>query len=231
MDRVLIVTPDSAERSALVQQFNAAQYDTASADDLVSGLARIAIAPPDLLVTVVRPDVNFNGLPLVMSGLAQKARMAALVVHESPDAASDHEKTIRTPGTLRHIVRPTDLQDWVRAAGETLALRERRRWSRTALAAPPSVVTAEGRVTLLNVSYGGVGLDFVPRSDRMLPALLRLELPTLGTLVNVERIWSSMMTPHLSMSCGAAIASESLKRTLRWRRLVDALRRAGTVLV
>jgi len=230
MDRVLIVTPDSAERSALVAQLTAAQYDTSSADDLISGLARIAIAPPDLLITVVEPG-GFNGLPLVMSGFAQNTRMAALVVHPVPEAARDHERTLHTPGIVRHIVRPEDLPAWSRIAGETLALRERRRWSRTQLAAPPAIVTAEGRVTILNVSYGGVGLDFSPRSAALVPALLRLELPTLGLLVNVERIWTAMTAPHTTVSCGAAIAPESLKRELRWRRLVDALRRASTVLV
>jgi hypothetical protein len=230
MDRVLIVIPDHADRAALVAQFSAEQYDTSSADDLVTGLARIAIAPPDLLITTVRPD-GFNGLPLVMSGYAQNSRMAALVVHDSPEAARDHERTLRTPGILRHVARPADLQGWARLAGETLAMRERRRWSRTQLAAPPSIVTPDGRVTILNVSYGGVGLDFTPRSDGRMPALLRLELPTLGLLVDVERIWSSIRTSHTTLTCGAALAPESLKRTLRWRRVVDALRRAGTVLV
>ena len=205
------------------------QFDSASAADHASALTRMDAAAPDLLVTVVRSG-SFNGLPLVTEGAVRNPRMAALVLHDSAKEAAECAATPVPGAAIRHVDRATGETDLVRLAAEALALRERRRWSRTLLPAPLSVSLLPGRARVLNVSYGGIHLEISSPLLVSLPDLFKLELPSVGSL-SALRIWTQPVGSGGTLSCGAEVTPASLSRILRWRRMVDALRMAGNTLV
>jgi len=229
MDKVLIVTPDGTERTAILAQLGAPQFDSASAEDTATALLRMDAIAPDLLVTVVRGDV-FNGLPLVTEGCMRNPRMAALVLHDTAKAALDCA-AIPVPGAvIRHVDRATGATELVKLAAEAIALRERRKWSRTLLHSPLTVNLLIGRARVLNVSYGGVQIELASPLLASLPDLFNLELPNLGPL-NALRVWSRTSESGSTVSCGAEVSPASVNRVLRWRRMVDALRKAGNSLL
>jgi CheY-like chemotaxis protein len=229
MDTVLVVTPDGTERAAMLAALGSAQVDMSSASDYVSGIARLEIATPDLLITVVRRD-GFNGLSLVEAGSARKPRMAAVVVHDSPEMARQCAAMPSTCAIVRHIDRANSATELVRVVAEALTLRERRRWSRTMLQVPWVVSLLSGRARVLDVSYGGIQLEVNSRHEWSLPALFQIVLPTMGSL-NAQRVWSRPAGASGMVSCGAEVDPVSLRRILRWRRMVDALRKAGNTVL
>jgi CheY-like chemotaxis protein len=219
-ERILVVDPDRAANAAMVALLTAERYDVTDAADVVSALARLNAANVDLLITIIRPGV-FNGLPLVLRGATENARMVALIVHDSLDPATDLTLDPQPIGGAMHVARSTDRGRFLRQVADALAARERRRWSRATLLAPIAVQTAGGRARVLDVSYGGLKLEF-PLRRLELPGRFHLELASVGLLVDVRRVWSKTLAD--AVRCGAELQAASLKRVLRWRRLVDSLR-------
>lgn len=224
-ETVLIVDPDGASQRAMVKLLKAAQYRTVVADGFAPAVQRLESARPDLLITVVRLGL-FNGLHLVARGRAGNPQMAALVVDDSRDPVLEQESM--KVGATAYLARPVDSDELLRRVAEALASRERRCWSRTTVASNVPVRIAARRARLLDISYGGVRLE---SGSVELPAILRLELPTIGMSVNAERVWSRRADPAEVWSCGAALAPiDSNSTQQRWRQLVDILRQESASL-
>lgn len=167
---------------------------------------------PDLLLTDVRLG-PYNGLHLVAIARVEHPRTLALVV-----GATDHVLEGEARGlAARYVVGPIGGEDLVDVVAETLATpRPRRRWprKRPVTEIPAVIGGLPGRV--LDVSYGGLGLEvFGDVTSEALDVLL----PEHGVGVRGTRVWCHRMDSAHPYTCGVELPNNDSG----WRSFVDGL--------
>jgi two-component system chemotaxis response regulator CheY len=220
-DVVLTVDPDIASWTEMLDILRGAGYQTITADDFRLAVYLLASAKPDLLITVVRLGA-YNGLHLIIRGRAANPRMAAFVVDDSRDPILESES--KQLGATGYLIKPVKFDELLKLITEALADRSRRHWSRRTLAAPVLVRVGAQRARVVDVSHGGVRLEFEPGSV-VPPTALQIELPN-GLSVQAERAWTQRADRSDVFWCGAAVNPMTPKVTKGWRQLVQLLKGA-----
>jgi len=222
-ETILVVDPDVAGRSAIVDVLRRSHYRTLEADGFPPAVLLLKSAKPNLLITAIRLGA-FNGIHLIMRALADDARVSAIAIDDAHDAVQEREA--RQAGAVRYFTRSVGSDKLLRGVADALARLDRRHWTRTSVAASVPIRITAGKARLLDVSYAGFRLEFASWS-RTLPNVLELDLPSVGLSVKAERVWSHDRWPAPVFWCGAAVALPHPKHSQRWRQLVDTLRGAS----
>ncbi len=79
-----MISSDHRDRSVLVEALGALGVAVDVADDFPRGRDRLALSPPDLLITELRLGA-YNGLHLVLRAKRENPSMTAVVVTRTPD--------------------------------------------------------------------------------------------------------------------------------------------------
>jgi ActR/RegA family two-component response regulator len=218
-DVVLTVDPDIVSWTATLDHVKAAGYETITADDFQRAIHLLVTVRPGLLITVVRLGA-YNGLHLVVRGRAVNPRMAAFVVGDSTDACLETE--CKELGATEYCTKPVQIDDLLALIAEALADRNRRHSSRMTLAGRMVVRIGVQRARLLDISDGGLRLEFKVGSG-VLPTVLKIELPN-GISVKARCAWVQQTDRSDVVRCGAAVDLMTAQRTKNWRQLVQSLK-------
>jgi two-component system, chemotaxis family, chemotaxis protein CheY len=218
-DVVLTVDPDIASWNAILGLLKTAGYETITANDFPLAVYLLATVKPDLLITVVRLG-SYNGLHLMIRGRASNPRLAAFVVDESKDALLEAES--KKLGATGYLVKPVQVDELLALITKALADRNRRHSSRMKIAGQVLVRVGPQRARVLDVSHGGIRLEFEPGSI-VPPTALEIELPN-GIVVKAECAWSQQADRHDVFWCGAAVNPMTREVKKGWRQLVQSLK-------
>jgi DNA-binding response OmpR family regulator len=216
---VLTVDPDIVSWTATLDHVKAAGYETVTAHDFQLAIHLLATVRPGLLITVVRLGA-YNGLHLVLRGRAVNPRMAAFVVGDSTDACLETE--CKELGATGYCTKPVPIDKLLALIAEALAERNRRHSSRLALAGPIVVRIGVQRARVVDVSHGGLRLEFEAAAG-VPPTVLEIKLPN-GISVKARCAWIQQRDRSDVVWCGAAVDSMTPQRTKNWRQLVQTLK-------
>jgi CheY-like chemotaxis protein len=147
---------------------------------------------PEAIVTDVQLG-DYNGLHLVAIAQVEHPRTACLVTGP------------RAPALLAEIVANP---------------RPQRRWPRRRPAHEVTSVVAGVDARIVDVSYGGAGIEFF--GTDIPTETLELVVPGTGLTVPVERVWTRRPGKAQPIACGLALRRDSAVDA-RWRSFVDGL--------
>ena len=98
--------------------------------------------------------------------------------------------------------------------------RPQRRWPRRRPAHEVASVVAGVDARIVDVSYGGAGIEFF--GTDIPTETLELVVPSTGLTVPVERVWTRRPGKAQPIACGLALCRDSAVDA-RWRSFVDGL--------
>lgn len=171
---------------------------------------------PQAIVTDVHLG-DYNGLHLVAIAQVEHPRTTCLVVGPR-DAALQAEAYHLG---ARYLVEPVPADRLAAALTELVAHpRPQRRWPRKRPARELPTFVSGVEVRIIDVSYGGAGIEFFGAD---IPAeTLELTVPSTGLAVPVERVWARRPGKAQPIACGLALRRDSAVDA-RWRSFVDGL--------
>jgi CheY-like chemotaxis protein len=121
MARILVVEDDPNIRNLLVHFLQSRGYEVAAAADGLEGLKKVEEARPDLLVTdVMMPKMNGYQLVNALVNERQDLPTPKIVILTSRTDPADVKRGLNV-GADAYIVKPFDLEDVAKTAGELLA--------------------------------------------------------------------------------------------------------------
>ena len=220
--RLLIVDPELPCREAVERVLTTGTGNFATGvSSFQEAKQRIALAPPDLLVTAVKLGA-YNGIQLV---LRTTPDLPSVVIDDSYDPVLEKEAT--SAGAV-YLTRPLEdaalagvverlLRDALPPASATVA----RRWPRKH--ADMTVDVSGDAARVVDVSYGGIRLELTGAPDEALLTIEAVAIPSVG-VVAIHPIWARMAaggTP--TWWCGAAVDVSDEQSSGVWRRFVDSL--------
>ena len=171
---------------------------------------------PEAIVTDVQLG-DYNGLHLVAIAQIEHPRTTCVVI--GPRDSSLQAEAYHLGA--RYLVEPVE-HDRLTAVLEELVAnpRPQRRWPRRRPAHDVATVVAGIEARIVDVSYGGAGIEFfgtdVPQDE------LELVVPGSGLRVPVERVWTRRPGKAQPVACGLALRRDSAVDA-RWRSFVDGL--------
>jgi DNA-binding response OmpR family regulator len=216
---VILVNADPRVLRLLEALLTEDGYLVAAIDSFLEARDLLDSVTPDLLIADVRLE-RFNGLQLAIRCHFDHPGVPVVVTHVREDPVAEAEA--KRYG-VSFVAAPLDNPNFlpcVRSllANRRMAQRPIRRWLRKPAPGPVELSVADGRATLVDMSYGGVRLAFDRPRD--IPATLDITLPPLGVVVQANRIW--IREDHGNhLSCGAEVVKAAEGD---WRRFVDTLR-------
>lgn len=171
---------------------------------------------PEAIVTDVQLG-DYNGLHLVAIAQVEHPRTACLVTGPRDPALQAEAYHLGA----RYLVEPVSLDRLGAALTELVANpRPQRRWPRRRPAQEVASVVAGVEARIVDVSYGGAGIEFfgtdIPHDT------LELVVPGTGLTVPVERVWTRRPGKAQPVACGLALRRDSAVDA-RWRTFVDGL--------
>ena len=168
---------------------------------------------PEILVTDVRLG-PYNGLHLVAVARVEFPRTSAIVI-----GGVDHVLEIEATGLgARYLSGNVTQQELEGAIADVLAVeRPRRRWPRKRLPVDVPAVVGGWPARLLDVSYGGVGLEVF--GAPMPSDSVEIVIPGLDVDLRGQRVWSHRTDPLQPVSCGVSFAVSDQ----RWQTFVDTV--------
>jgi len=182
--------------------------------------ARVAMTSrsPDVLLVDVRLGA-FNGLQLVSEA---PAGMPCIVMTGFSDDAEVEALHLGS----HYVVKPMDpegliatIRQAVANAERRMAIGSRRHWHRKTLAGG-MYGTVDGSTTrILDVSYGGMRLEF-DRWQR-LPQSFTVKLNDPAVSINLMSVWKQQSDEHIV--CGAVLSTGNSGAVNDWVSLVDRL--------
>jgi DNA-binding response OmpR family regulator len=176
----------------------------------------LAELEPEAIVTEVQLG-DYNGLHLVAIAQVEHPRTACLVTGPRDPALQAEAYHLGA----RYLVEPVTLDRLSAVLAEIVANpRPQRRWPRRRPAQEVSSVVAGVDARIVDVSYGGAGIEFfgtdIPTDT------LELVVPSSGLKVPVERVWTRRPGKAQPIACGLALRRDSAVDA-RWRSFVDGL--------
>lgn len=176
----------------------------------------LAELEPEAIVTDVQLG-DYNGLHLVAIAQVEHPRTACLVTGPRDPALQAEAYHLGA----RYLVEPVTLDRLSAVLAEIVANpRPQRRWPRRRPAQEVSSVVAGVDARIVDVSYGGAGIEFfgtdIPTDT------LELVVPSSGLKVPVERVWTRRPGKAQPIACGLALRRDSAVDA-RWRSFVDGL--------
>jgi CheY-like chemotaxis protein len=211
---ILVVSADPVVLSGRVMALRREGYAASACSSFPDARRMLDDGPtPDLLVTDVRLG-PYNGLHLVAVARVEYPRTAAIVI-----GAADHVLEVEAGGLgARYVIAPVSPQELVAVIAETLMVpKPRRRWPRKRLLAELPAFVGGLPARVLDVSYGGMGLEIFgtePPGDHV-----EVVLPDFGVGVQTERVWLHRADPAQPMAVGVALPGVDTS----WQRFVDNL--------
>ena len=171
---------------------------------------------PEAIVTDVHLG-DYNGLHLVAIAQVEHPRTACLVTGPRDPALQAEAYHLGA----RYLVEPVTLDRLGAVLAEIVATpRPQRRWPRRRPAREVASVVAGVDARIVDVSYGGAGIEFfgtdIPTDT------LELVVPSTGLTVPVERVWTRRPGKAQPIACGLALRRDSAVDA-RWRSFVDGL--------
>jgi DNA-binding response OmpR family regulator len=171
---------------------------------------------PEAIVTDVHLG-DYNGLHLVAIAQVEHPRTACLVTGPRDPALQAEAYHLGA----RYLVEPVTLDRLGAVLAEIVANpRPQRRWPRRRPAHEVASVVAGVDARIVDVSYGGAGIEFF--GTDIPTETLELVVPSTGLTVPVERVWTRRPGKAQPIACGLALRRDSLVDA-RWRSFVDGL--------
>lgn len=171
---------------------------------------------PEAIVTDVQLG-DYNGLHLVAIAQVEHPRTACLVT--GPRAPALQAEAYHLGA--RYLVDPVTLDRLSAVLAEIVANpRPQRRWPRRRPAHEVTSVVAGVDARIVDVSYGGAGIEFF--GTDIPTETLELVVPGTGLTVPVERVWTRRPGKAQPIACGLALRRDSAVDA-RWRSFVDGL--------
>ena len=220
--RLLIVDPEPPSREAVERVLTTGTGNFATtASSFQEAKQRIALAPPDLLVTTVKLG-PYNGIQLVLRSMPETP---SVVIDDAYDPVLAKEAT--SAGAI-YLTRPLDdtalaavVDRLLRDASQQPSSTVPRRWPRKHADMPVDVSGDAARV--VDVSYGGLRLELTGAPDEALLTIAAVAIPSVG-VVAIHPIWARVAaggTPR--WWCGAQVEIGDGQNDDVWRRFVDSL--------
>ncbi|HXD20687.1 MAG TPA: hypothetical protein VN654_26915 [Vicinamibacterales bacterium] len=220
--RLLIVDPAPPSREAVERVLTTGTGNFATTvSSFQEAKQRMALAPPDLLVTAVKLGA-YNGIQLVLRSTPETP---SVVIDDTYDPVLEREAA--SAGAI-YLTRPLDdtalaavvdrlLRDAPQQASSTVA----RRWPRKHADMCVGVSGDEARV--IDVSYGGLRLELTGAPDEALLTIAAVAIPSVG-VVAIHPIWARVAAGGTSRWwCGAEVEAGDQQHDDVWRRFVDSL--------
>ena len=178
----------------------------------------LAIGSYDLLVTDVRLR-GFNGIHLVRQSAADHPDMALVIISGYDEPMMEIEAARYGARFVRKPIQPAEFLD---ACAECLSrVRRQRRWPRKRVVGGFRV-TAHGRpAAVVDVCYGGLRLEVA--GVRRSAGASTSRSTGIGLQIEVETVWTRPSADGGSVTCGAALATDSTPAARTWRAIVDRL--------
>ena len=171
---------------------------------------------PEAIVTDVHLG-DYNGLHLVAIAQVEHPRTACLVTGPRDPALQAEAYHLGA----RYLVEPVTLDRLGAVLAEIVANpRPQRRWPRRRPAREVASVVAGVDARIVDVSYGGAGIEFF--GTDIPTETLELVVPSTGLTVPVERVWTRRPGKAQPIACGLALRRDSAVDA-RWRSFVDGL--------
>ncbi|MCC6988105.1 MAG: hypothetical protein IT181_03855 [Acidobacteria bacterium] len=171
---------------------------------------------PEAIVTDVHLG-DYNGLHLVAIAQVEHPRTACLVTGPRDPALQAEAYHLGA----RYLVEPVTLDRLGAVLAEIVANpRPQRRWPRRRPAHEVTSVVAGVDARIVDVSYGGAGIEFF--GTDIPTETLELVVPGTGLSVPVERVWTRRPGKAQPIACGLALRRDSAVDA-RWRSFVDSL--------
>jgi CheY-like chemotaxis protein len=221
--RVLLVDTDPETTAALEQVLASAGYRVATVTTFENAVRQVTLDCPDLVVTTIRLG-QFNGLHLVLRCRADFPNMPLIVIGGADDVGLTAE-AVRYGA--RFVTRPIDPGAFLALVGELLTGHtprdplSTRRWPRKTAELPATVAHAPARV--IDLSYGGLRLEFDGEPDPVDDDQVHVDLPTLGVSVKAVPRWTRPNVAGHSWWCGVELSAVDQRSIREWRVLVDSV--------
>lgn len=205
-----------ADRQARVDALTAAGFTVLPVDGFLDARSVLGTTEPDAIVTDVHLG-DYNGLHLVAIAQVEHPRTTCLVVGPRDGGLQAEAYHLGA----RYLVEPVSADRVTDVLRELVANpRPQRRWPRRRPVREVPSVVAGVEARIVDVSYGGAGIEFfgtdIPQET------IELVVPGTGLTVPVERVWTRRPGKAQPIACGLALRRDSAVDA-RWRSFVDAL--------
>lgn len=215
MPVLLVGTEDRSVQDRL-DALSASGFSVISVHGFLDARQVLTELEPEAIVTDVQLG-DYNGLHLVAIAQVEHPRTVSLVVGPRDPALQAEAYHLGA----RYLVEPVALDRLCGVLAELVASpRPQRRWPRRRPARELTSVVAGVEARIVDVSYGGAGIEFfgtdIPQDT------LELLVPGSGLVVPVERVWTRRPGKTQPITCGLALRRDSAVDA-RWRSFVDAL--------
>jgi DNA-binding response OmpR family regulator len=216
--RILVLEDDENALSGIVELLRDASYVVTGAETYDAAKRLLAIGSFDLFVSDVRLR-GYNGINLVRQSAVDYPDMALVIISGYDEPMMEIEATRYG---ARFVRKPFNAEDFLNTCAESLTrVRRKRRWTRRRVIGGFRV-TAQGRpAAVVDVSYGGLRLE-VSGAEDMADAF-EVKVEGIDLRFEVETVWSRPSTEGASVTCGAALATDSTPAARTWRAIVDRL--------
>ena len=217
---VLVVDSISSTRAATVGALSRAGYVCTSASSFADARARLADTVPDLLITAVRLGA-FNGLELVLRRFLSDPLRRAIVTDTVLDPVLAREA--RRAGTV-YVVTPVSPRDLLELVADQLRRHrgdDRRRWPRAHLGERVQIAIGEAQAELVDVSYGGWGLELTGAATERVASRVTLRLAPVPRPVHGRLAWTAPGAATDVVACGFTLVEANPSARAAWRQWVD----------
>lgn len=228
---ILLVDSNPDTRVERARLLSSAGYVVVAVATFAEASDRIAVDPPDLLITDVRLG-EFNGLHLVVRSRRERSDMATLVTHDVSDRVLEAEAARLGAEFLFKSVDPTVLLDAVRRmlADHPRAVHAEwgRRWARFYPARPVQVVVSDRQGQVVDLAFGGLGLVVgqAPAGDAA--GRMALRFPESGLTVDARLVWCRSSESGDEWRCGFELTGSEENGTPAWQEFAVSVMTAAT---
>ena len=217
---VLVVDSSPSILATTVEVLSSAGYACTSASSYSVAQVCLADTSPDLLITAVRLGA-FNGLQIVIQRFLYDRSRRAIVTDSAHDPVLEREA--RRAGAV-YVVTPVSPQDLLAVVADQLRRQrgdDRRRWPRTYLNERVRIAIGEAAADLVDISYGGCGLELTGATAERVPRHVTLRGPLVPQPVHGHLAWTAPPTAADVIACGFTVAETNPSTLAAWRQWVD----------
>lgn len=213
---VLLVGTEDRTLKARLDALSRAGFIVLPAGGFLDARQILTELEPEAIVTDVQLG-DYNGLHLVAIAQVEHPRTVCLVIGQRDPALQAEAYHLGA----RYLVEPVSIDRLGGVLAELVANpRPQRRWPRRRPAHEVASVVAGVEARIVDVSYGGAGIEFF--GTEIPQDALELIVPATGLAVPVERVWTRRPGKAQPIACGLALRRDSAVDA-RWRSFVDGL--------
>ena len=213
---VLVVGAEEATSDERLEALKRAGFSVMPVETFLDARQVLTEIEPHAIVTDVHLG-DYNGLHLVAIAQVEHPRKTCLVVGPRDSALQAESYHLGA----RYLVEPVAAERLAAVLTELVANpRPQRRWPRKRPARELATLVSGVEARIVDVSYGGAGIEFFGADIPM--DALELTVPSTGLAVPVERVWARRPGKTQPIACGLALRRDSAVDA-RWRSFVDGL--------